>query len=173
MRNTSLLLLLVLATAVSAPAQRDIGSVEVVSEGRTLPVRVSGDTYALNALALQAFGSHGRYHLVASGYLYDIRFSAAGPEQVRVDVTRAGDAWSETVAGTSQRNALLRAADAAVVRTNGLGLRGYFASKLAFIGERTGHQEVYVGDLFFGEVRQITNDRAISNVRRNCRSRRP
>jgi len=162
MRNTSLLLLLVLATAVSAPAQRDIGSVEVVSEGRTLPVRVSGDTYALNALALQAFGSHGRYHLVASGYLYDIRFSAAGPEQVRVDVTRAGDAWSETVAGTSQRNALLRAADAAVVRTNGLGLRGYFASKLAFIGERTGHQEVYVGDLFFGEVRQITNDRAIA-----------
>jgi TolB protein len=66
------------------------------------------------------------------------------------------------VAGTSWRNALLRAADAAVVQTNGLGLRGYFASKLTFIGERTGHQEVYTGDLFFGEVRQITNDRAIA-----------
>jgi TolB protein len=162
MRNTSLLLLMVLASAVPASAQRDIGSVEVFSEGKTLPVRVSANTYALNALAVQAFGTHGRYHLVASGYLYDIRFSEAGPAEVRVDVARGSDIWSETVAGTSARNALLRAADAAVVRTNGLGLRGYFASKLAFIGERTGHQEVYVGDLFFGGVRQITNDRAIA-----------
>jgi TolB protein len=162
MRNISLLIAFLPAMAGSASAQRDIGSVEVVAEGRTLPVRVYSDTPALNNLALQAFGSHGRYHLVASGFQYDIRFSAVGPAQVRVDVTRGEQTWSEVLAGTSQRNALLRAADAAVVQTNGLGLRGYFASKLAFIGERTGHQEVYTSDLFFGEVRQITNDRAIA-----------
>jgi TolB protein len=162
MRNISLVFLFLASAAVPAFAQRDIGSVEVVAAGKTLPVRVSADNYALNALALQAFGAHGRYHLVAAGYLFDIRFSLVGPAQVRVDVARGADVWSETVAGTSQRNALLRAADAAVVRTNGLGLRGFFASKLVFIGERTGHQEVYAGDLFFGEVRQITNDRAIA-----------
>jgi TolB protein len=56
----------------------------------------------------------------------------------------------------------LAAADIAVAKTNGLGLRGYFTSKLVFIGERTGHQEIYTSDLFFGDVRQITHDRAIA-----------
>ncbi len=50
----------------------------------------------------------------------------------------------------------------AVEKTNGLGLRGFFASRLVFIGERTGHQEIYTADLFFGDVRQITHDRAIA-----------
>jgi TolB protein len=62
------------------------------------------------------------------------------------------------VTGTSQRNALLRAADVAVKATS--GLNGFFASKLAFISERTGKQEIYTGDLFFGEVKQITRDNA-------------
>jgi len=134
MRNLPLLFTLLASMAVTASAQRDIGSVEVVAEGRTLPVRVSADSPALNNLALQAFGLHGRYHLVAEGYQYDIRFSAAGPAQVKVDIAKGEQTWSEVVPGTSQRNALLRAADAAVVQTNGLGLRGYFASKLVFIG---------------------------------------
>ncbi len=60
--------------------------------------------------------------------------------------------------GTSARNALLRAADVAVKASS--GLNGFFASRLAFISERTGHPEVYTGDLFSGEVKQITNDRA-------------
>jgi TolB protein len=148
-----------------ALAQRDIGTVEVTADNRTIPVRVSGATQELNALALQAFGSHGRYHLVASGFIYDIRFSPAGPSQVRVDIARGyggGAVSSEVASGASDREALLAAADAAVVKTNGLGLRGYFRSKLVFIGERTGHQEVYTSDLFFGDVKQITHDRALA-----------
>ena len=83
---------------------------------------------------------------------------------MRVDIAK-GDGQvvaSEVVSGTSTRNALLRAADVAVEKTNGLGLRGYFASKLVFVGEATGHPEVYVGDLFFGESRRITGDRVIA-----------
>jgi TolB protein len=160
-------LALALAIALAAPAlaQRDIGEVDVVADSRTIPVRVSGSTAELNNLALQAFGSHGRYHLVASGYLFDIAFSAAGPTQVRVDISRGfGGAVvaSEVASGSSMREALLAAADVAVARTNGLGLRGYFSSKLVFIGERTGHEEVYTSDLFFGDVKQITRDRAIA-----------
>lgn len=151
--------------AAPALAQRDIGTVEVAADNRTIPVRVSGDTAQLNNLALQAFNTHGRYHLVASGYLYDIRFSSAGPSQVRVEVSRGyggGAVASEVVSARSEREALFGAADVAVAKTNGLGLRGYFSSKLVFIGERTGHQEVYTSDLFFGDVRQITHDRAIA-----------
>jgi len=157
--------LIVLAAAVSLHAQRDIGTVEVLSENKTLPVRVSANTPELNALALQAFGTHGRYRLVASGHAFDIKFSAVTPTQVRVDITRSPSGTavaSEVVTGASARNALLRAADVAVAKTNGLGLRGYFAAKLAFINERTGKKEIYTGDLMFGEVKQITRDNSIS-----------
>lgn len=159
----ALLSLVLCAPAVSG---RDIGDVSVIVENKTIPVHVSADDPALNGLALQAFNSHGRYRLSYGGSAaFDIHFSAAGANQVRVDVTKGFDhepVVSEIVPGSSERDALLRAADLAVERTNGQGLRGFFASKLVFISERTGHKEVYVGDLFFGGVRQITNDRAIA-----------
>ena len=159
--------ILIAALSIASPAlaQRDIGVLEVAADSRMIPVRVSGDTPALNSLALQAFTAHGRYHLVASGFLYDIRFSSAGGSQVRVDVSRGyggGSVASDIVTAASERAALLAAADVAVAKTNGLGLRGFFSSRLVFIGERTGHQEVYTSDLFFGDVRQITHDRAIA-----------
>jgi TolB protein len=84
---------------------------------------------------------------------------------VRVDVERGlggGSVASEIASGASQREALLAAADIAVARTNGLGLRGYFASKLVFVAKRTGYDEIYTSDLFFGDVKQITHDRAIA-----------
>jgi TolB protein len=160
--------LFLLASSIAAPAlaqYRDIGSVEVTADNRTIPVRVSGATPDLNDLANKAFNSHGRYHVVASGYIYDIRFLPAGADSVRVDISRGlggGTVASEVASGSDMREALLAAADIAVARTNGLGLRGYFTSKLVFIGERTGHQEIYTSDLFFGGVRQITHDRAIA-----------
>ncbi|HZP59190.1 MAG TPA: biopolymer transporter Tol, partial [Opitutaceae bacterium] len=143
-------------------AQKEIGPIDITASFKTTPIRVSADTPELNNLALLAFGVHGAYRLVASGYDYDVRFASAGPAQVRVDVLRAdGQAVaSETVAGTSTRNALLRAADVAVARTT--GLRGFFASRLTFISDRTGRSEVYASDLFFGDAQQLTHDRAFA-----------
>ena len=166
-RFLSFTLLILAATAVSLPAQsaRDIGRIEVVNDSKTLAVRVSANTPELNALALQAFGTHGRYKLVASGFAFDIKFAAVTPTQVRVDITKSPSGTavaSEVVTGANARNALLKAADVAVAKTNGLGLRGYFASKLAFINERTGKKEIYTGDLMFGEVKQITRDNSIA-----------
>jgi len=158
-------LLFLFIAASPAFAYSDLGTVEEKVDSRTIPVRVSADTAELNSLAQRAFGAHGRYRVVGSGYTYDIRFSQMGSTEVRVDITRGADnapVASLNVPGTSARNALLRAADIAVEKTNGQGLRGFFASKLAFIGEITGHEEVYVGDLFFGGVRRITSDRAIA-----------
>jgi TolB protein len=162
-----LLPLLALSIAIAAPALADryIGEVDVLADNRTIPVRVSGATPELNALAVQAFDAHGRYRLVASGFLFDMRFSPAGAAQVRVDISRGpagGPVVSEAASGASLRSALLAAADIAVARTNGLGLRGFFSSRLVFIGERTGHQEIYTSDLFFGDVTQVTHDRAIA-----------
>lgn len=145
-----------------ATAQRNIGEVVVTADTKTVPVRVSSSNPELNALAIQAFRSHGRYRVVASGYTYDIKFTPVAATQVRVEIARSSGTpvHSEVATGSSARNALLRAADVAVEKTNGLGLKGFFTAKVAFIGERTGKKEIYVSDLFFGEVKQITRDNA-------------
>lgn len=156
---------LFLALTLPAFAQRNIGDVVVTSGVDVVNIRVSSTSPELNALAQQAFGTHGRYRVVASGFSYDIKFTPAGGTQVRVDITRAPSGAavaSEVVSGTSLNNALLRAADVAVEKTNGLGLKGFFASKIAFIGERTGKREVYTSDLFFRETKQITRDNALA-----------
>lgn len=160
---------MVVLSCVAAPAlaQRSLGSVEVAVDGSVLLVRVSGTTAELNALALTAFNTHGRYKIVASGHTYDIRFSPAGPTQVRVDVTKGlggSPVASETAGGKTLREALLRAADIAVEKTNGLGLKGYFTARLAFIRDLGRAKEVCTSDLFFssGEVKQVTRNNAQS-----------
>lgn len=137
----------------------DLDKVVVQTAAPSIAVHVSASPAELDGLANLAFEAHGRYRRVASGAQYEMRFTAVAGNRVQVDVSRGSTpVLSRTVTGTSLRNALLRAADAAVEGTG--GGKGFFASKLAFISKATGATEVYVGDLFFGEVRQITKDRA-------------
>ncbi len=153
----------IFTTALVQSAPVDIGDITVGTDTKVVSVHVSANTPDLNGLAMQAFRAHGRYALVNSGGQFDIKFTLLAPTQVRVDVTKGSTATpvhSQVVTGTSSRNALLRAADVAVEKTNGLGLHGFFASRLAFVGSRGRGQEILVGDLFFGEVKQITQDRA-------------
>lgn len=169
-----LFLLLAIAVAPLWAAQRtNLGDVVVGVDKNTIPVRISGSTAELNALAQAAFASHGRYRMVGSAAAYDFTFTAVGATQVRVDIAKGATAtktgsvagssiYSETVSGTSLRNALLRAADVAVVKTNGLGLRGFFASKITFIRDGGKAKEVCVSDLFGGEGKQLTRDNALA-----------
>jgi TolB protein len=154
-----LFLALVLGTVANQSfAARDIG--EVIVEGtNAIAIHVSGTTPELDSLANTAFAAHGAFRRVTSGEAFDIRFSSAGANQVNVQVAKGGSViLNQNASGTSSRNAFYRAADAAVKAT--CGLNGFFASKLAFISNRTGKDEVYVGDLFMGEVKQITRDNA-------------
>jgi len=156
---------LLLALAAAPAFARDLGEVVVTAEFTTVPVRVSANTPELNDLALRAFHVHGRYRLTASGYAYDIKFSQVTGTQVRVDITKgsAGTAFSSDVAnGRDASDALLRAADIAVVKTNGVGLKGFFTAKLAFIGGGGGRREIYTSDLFFRRVTQVTHDNALA-----------
>lgn len=154
-----------MALAAAPAFARDLGEVVVTAEFTTVPVRVSANTPELNDLALRAFHVHGRYRLTASGYAYDIKFSQVTGTQVRVDITKgsAGTAFSSDVAnGRDASDALLRAADIAVVKTNGVGLKGFFTAKLAFIGGGGGRREIYTSDLFFRRVTQVTHDNALA-----------
>lgn len=151
MQKTFALLLSLSVLAVSARAQRDIGVVDVQADVQTLAISVNSTNAELQNLARVAFGAHGRYRLLASGGAFALTFSPAGANQVTVAISRgSATVHSETVAGTSTRNALLRAADVAVAKTS--GLPGFFAGKLAFIADRGGQQSIMTGDLFFGEV---------------------
>jgi TolB protein len=150
-----------LGLALAAPlfAQRDIGTVTVTGDIQTTAISISSSSPELQNLALKAFGAHGRYRTVASGGAFSITFAPAGATAVSVTITKGSagtPVHSETVSGTSLRNALLRAADVAVLKTS--GLRGFFAGRLAFVGESTGKTEIYTSDLFFGEAQRWTSD---------------
>jgi TolB protein len=156
MRN-AFRLLFCLVVVAPLLAQTDIGTVEVKSTGDAMPVTVTASSPELQNLAVTAFSTHGRFRPVSSGGSYAINFTPLGATQVSVAVTRGGTpVFTQTVSGTSQRNALLKAADAVVTKLT--GLRGWFAGKLAFIGDRTGKSEVYTSDLFFGELFKWTSD---------------
>lgn len=149
-------------------------SASVAAQGRVIPITVPGDKAIgvkitasspdMQKLAQQAFSVHGRYRVTGGTASYDIRFTALAPTQVKVDVTRStGGAavLSQTVSGTSARNALLRAADVAVEATNGLNLKGFFASQLAFVITQRGNKgDVYVSDLFLGGAANVTQRNA-------------
>jgi TolB protein len=157
MRKFPRLVLLLTLFASPAFAQRKIGEVRVDVDANTIPVRVTANTAELQGLANTAFESHGRYKRVASGHAYDIKFSAVTPTQVRVDITRGAAATpvsSDVANGTTPRNALLRAADIAVQKTNGMNLRGFFTARLAFITQRGNKGDIYASDLFLGEAKR-------------------
>jgi TolB protein len=163
LRHPAFVLLIAALPSLGAQGTRNIGEVRVDVGSSAIAVRVSAGSPELQALAQAAFHTHGRYRLVASGHAYDIKFTGVAPTQVRVDVTKgaaAAPVHSETVTGATPRQALLRAADVAVAKTNGLGLRGFFTGRIAFVSKRTGRSEVYVSDLFLGEAKQLTRDGA-------------
>lgn len=156
---------LLLVTLVAAPAfaQRKIGEVRVDVDANTIPIRVTANSADLQGLANSAFESHGRYKRVASGHAYDIKFTAVTGTQVRVDITRgaaAAPVSSDVANGTNARQALLRAADIAVQKTNGMNLKGFFTARLAFIAQRGRKNDIYVSDLYLGDARQVTHDGA-------------
>ncbi len=152
-------LFLGLALLTPVFAQRDIGEIVVQADVTTIPLTITSASPELQNLALTAFNTHGRYRLVASGGAYAVEFAPAGANQVTVTITKGSagtPVHSQTVSGTNLRNALLRAADVAVTKTS--GMHGYFAGKLAFVGERTGKTEIYTSDLFFGDLFKWTGD---------------
>lgn len=142
-------------------AQRDLDAIIVGVNRDTTSVVVRSNDSRVLALAKTAFNVHGAYRVVGSmsdasfaisidpvgGSGAKISISSGSPEKVQ---------FSQTLAGTSQRNAVFRAVDLAIKKTS--GLPGIFAGKLAFVSEVTGAQEIFVSDLLFGEIQKLTSD---------------
>lgn len=144
-----------------AVAQQQMNDVVVrVDRDVTNVVVRSSDSRTLSLLQ-SAFKMHGGYRVVGSMSEASFAFSvdpvnstgarlsiySGVPEQLQ---------FTETMAGTSGRNAIFKAIDRAIQKTS--GRPGFFAGKLTFVSEVSGSPEVFVSDFLFGEVLKLTND---------------
>ncbi len=147
-------------STVAAAQVRDAGDVVIRADVNVIPVRVEASSSELQRLAAFAFNAHGAFR-VQSDASQTIRFAVSATNTISVSIESGSPAraiFSQQATGSSLRNALFRAADAAVARLT--GAPGFFSGRLAFVSERTGASEIYTSDLFFGEMLQITNDRS-------------
>ncbi len=143
-------------------ADIDIGKLSVDKGNIQAPmfrVAIESDSEELKTGARKAFSIHGSYEIVPKNTQFIFKFTNVGFNAVRLNVTGAGS-FEQVVYGDSTYDALLKACDLAVSKT--LGSVGFFAGKLAFSSDKTSHKEIYLGDLFFSKVRQLTNDRSAS-----------
>lgn len=158
-------LLIIIATSFSglAFAQIDGGAV-IVDSGipPSTPVMVRSGNAKTQAMLNTAFGIHGGFSLVGSAREADfvIAVDPAGPSSARLAISSGVPErvlFTETIAGDSSTNAVLKAVDRAIFKAR-RGEIGFFSGKLAFISEETGSTEVFVSDMLFQEILQLTSD---------------
>lgn len=130
-------------------------------EGDVKPIVIDSAQSEVARLAKYAFGVHGAFHVETKGGLFTLRLTPDGDRAVKLDILSGVPAkvqFSERVEGESLSNATLRACDVAVRKLT--GEPGFFAGELAFISDRGGVRELYCSDLFFQNVRRLTNHHA-------------
>lgn len=133
---------------------------------RPIAVAVESSDSDLAKTGRRAFDLHGAYTLSSEdNAAFVVRMERASDSSVLLTIGSGRpfqEQLRETVPGRDLRHAALRACDLAVEATgHSLGLKGFFAGKLAFVGTQRGNSEIYTSDLLFGQVRPLTADRAL------------
>lgn len=156
----STLCLLALSTALPIHAQSgaiDAGQVEGTFSSAVRRIEVTSPDRDIALLARRAFSIHGGFELAESGRaMFVIQLDKLSPTRVQLTV-RGSQTVTREINGEDWRDATLKACDEAVRLT--LGIPGFFAGRLAFSSNRSSHREIYMSDLFFQRVRQLTHNR--------------
>lgn len=158
-----ILVLAILGVACGRPsgfAQAPIQLGDVVASARvtTRTVQILGSDPALVRLASRLFELHGGLREVSTAADFVLHFEPSG-NSVSISIQSGGQTlWQNSFSGSDRSDALCMAADASVARI--LGIPGFFRSQMAFVSDRSGHPEIYMADLLFGKVRQLTRDRS-------------
>lgn len=170
MRNQFVILFIIsllLWTVVAVRGQtREINMGEIVrqSDRKVKLISIISSDKAIQSRLISAFSLHGAYAVKPVGQsVFTFRFIPEGSQQVKLSIesgTPLKAQFTETVSGGDLEEAALRSADLAVFKT--LGAPGFFNGKLAFVGDRSGYNEIYTTNLFFSRVRQITHDKSQS-----------
>ncbi len=134
-----------------------IGPITGTASQQTRTIQVTGSPTSLVTQASRLFDLHGGLKRVTTRPDFHLNFTAEGASGVKLAISSGGRAlWSGSFTGATQRDALTKAADTAVTKT--IGIPGFFQSKIAFISDRTGKAEVYISDILFQAVRQLSRD---------------
>ncbi len=148
--------------APSPTGEIDLGIISRKSGSDVISVHVASPDARLQGLMRKAFSVHGGYLLqTPEGADFTFRFTPTSDTSVRLDIESGQPPkvlFPSDVEGASLTEATLRAGDLAVQKT--LGIPGFFAGRLAFVGVRSGSNEIYTSDLFFTSVRNLSSNRA-------------
>jgi TolB protein len=159
-------LFLALGLVASASAERtlDLGTISRIATGKTVPVSWTVQGEKISPILERALSIQGGFVKVTPESA-TVQMEFAQTENGGVALRLLGGVprglvYSETFSGADAQEAALKAANRAVQKI--LGLQGFYTGKIAFISDRSGRTEVYLGDLFFQHVRQLTGDRALA-----------
>lgn len=140
---------------------RTLEEIQRDARADVVQIAISGQPEAATRLARRAFQVHGGFVVSTQDPAYTLRFSPAGSNQVEFTLVR-GTGGREVMrgnqSGATLSEAVLRASDQVVTQIT--DAPGFFSGRLAFVGERTGHREIYTSDVFFTNVRQLTRDQS-------------
>ncbi len=158
MRVPGLLLsafLVFVAAAVSAQNAARLPDIVRTGEKSALTIAVRATDPMVEALAKRAFQLHGGFRVVADEDAdVSLRLRTAGEDTIIFSATSGRGEVNGTTTGDDKLQATAMACDDVVERL--LGIPGFFSGTLALVGERDGRKEIFVGDLFFQSMRQLT-----------------
>lgn len=127
------------------------------------PIRIESHSPEVEILAKKAFSTHGAYTIARNDndamYIFKLNKESTQTISLVIELAKSQQIqYSTIVKGKDWKHAVLKACDIAVQKT--LGVPGYFSGKIIFVGDRGQGKELYMGDLFFQEVKQITHDKS-------------
>lgn len=156
MRALVLLLLSTLLLGLSSHAQSNtrLGEITRRGEKQQLSIAITGSDPMVEALAKRAFGLHGAFRVVSGEADVRLQLRASGGDTVLFAARTGRSEFNGTATGEDKLDATAMACDDVVERI--LGIPGFFAGTLALVGERDAGKEIFVGDLFFQRMRQVT-----------------
>ncbi|MGE9289598.1 MAG: biopolymer transporter Tol [Puniceicoccales bacterium] len=139
------------------PAQSSTQLPEIVRTGKKseLTISVQATDPMVGALAKRAFQLHGAFRVVSGNADVNLQLRTSGNDTILFGAQTGRTNFNGTATGTDKLEATAMACDDVVERI--LGIPGFFAGKLALVGEREGKKQIFAGDLFFQKMRQITN----------------
>lgn len=157
------LMLLFLTSTLCIHAQISEGGALIQLGAKdAIPIQTKSNNPKVKKLADAAFSTHGGYKLSLAGeasYIFDFKLESAN-RLVLLIIARDQVQYSRQFEGAKLVNSVYAACDAAVVQT--LGIPGYFSGTIAFVGEQTGHREIWISDLFFNSPKRVTSDQSDS-----------
>lgn len=137
----------------------DLGELSREERNPTVPISIESNAAEVEALAKRAFSTHGAYKIESKERLYAFELNQVSPTEIDLKIESNPSKqvqFQGKFQGKDLTEATLKACDAAVQKT--LGIPGYFAGKIAFVGHRNKKNEIFTGDLFFKNIRQLTHD---------------